>query len=305
MTNKFIDWLRNLFRLTIRERELNQQEIFLQNHSPHSEKLFWESKLMLKYIVKKGFQNAEWIDNKIIRIDWIVRESLKLRSEMENPRLTEQPEEKKKIELLLEKQTKTLEQELTMLPRIHRILLEQVSPVTPQSIWITEPNDYGELNIPIVVSLRLWALFCFFPFILFTLISTVVLFVVYGLVVYNKHIVPDPDIINDPQFWGKTFIVFVPVAIVVMIVIHIIFAIVNKIITNEDIPDKSDEMDKLIDLKAIRVAQWFFGLGFMLAMGSLALGMELWVMFVVLIASCLIGSLAEGITQIYLYKKGV
>lgn len=141
--------------------------------------------------------------------------------------------------------------------------------------------------------------------IIFTLISTILIFGLYALYVYRKYIDGNPDILNDFRFWGKTFLIFIPVAIVAEIIIHIIFAIISKILTNEDMPAISDEMDKLIELKALRVSHWTFTLGFISAMGLLAFGVQPYVMFIVLISSGFLGSIAEGITQIYFYRKGV
>ena len=135
--------------------------------------------------------------------------------------------------------------------------------------------------------------------------SSSLIFLVYSLYVYFKKIQGNLEIINDPAFWGKTFLVFIPIAIVTMIIIYIIMAIVNKIVTNEDLDTKSDEMDKLIELRSLRVSHWSFTGGFILALGSQAIGMDLWVLFVVLFASGFLGSIAEGLTQIYYYKRGI
>jgi len=141
--------------------------------------------------------------------------------------------------------------------------------------------------------------------VLVTILATILIFVVYSLFVYNRYIAPDPEIINNPGFWGKAFLLLIPVAIVAQIIIHIIFAIVNKAVTNEDIPSKDDERDKLIELKSIRISHWIFTLGFMLAMGSQALKMELSVMFITLIASgFLSGIISEG-AKLYFYHRGV
>ena len=86
--------------------------------------------------------------------------------------------------------------------------------------------------------------------------------------------------------------------------IYIVFAIINKMVTNEDIPTFSDERDKLIDLKAIRISHWMFTLGFMLAMGSQAIGMQPYVMFVVLIFSGFASSITAEIAKLYFYRKG-
>jgi hypothetical protein len=138
-----------------------------------------------------------------------------------------------------------------------------------------------------------------------TLATTILIIVFYSLYVYNKYIEVNPEIINNLRFWGKTFIILIPVAIVVQIIIHIAFAIINKIVTNEDIPTIDDERDKLIELKSIRISHWIFTLGFMLAMGSQAIGMQPWVMFITLIASGLLSSIISEAVKIYYYRKGV
>jgi len=112
------------------------------------------------------------------------------------------------------------------------------------------------------------------------------------------------EIINDFKFWGKSFLIFIPVAILAQIIIYIVFAIINKMVTNEDIPTLSDERDKLIDLKAIRISHWMFTLGLLLAMGSQAMGMKPYVMFVVLIFSGFVSSILAEIAKLYFYRKG-
>ncbi|MEZ5146985.1 MAG: hypothetical protein R2759_07865 [Bacteroidales bacterium] len=93
--------------------------------------------------------------------------------------------------------------------------------------------------------------------------------------------------------------------IVAQIVIHIIFAIINKIITRQDIPSKTDEMGQLIELKSLRISRWVQSVFFILAMAALAMNYEIWVMFVLLIASCFMSTIVESLAQIYYYRKGV
>jgi cell division protein FtsL len=140
--------------------------------------------------------------------------------------------------------------------------------------------------------------------ILISLICYILILGFYSLHVYNKYIAGNPDVMDDFKFWGKAFLFMIPVIIVAEIVIHIVFAIINKIVTNEDIPTINDERDKLIELKAIKISHWVFGFGFVMAMGSQAIGMQPWVMFITLISSCLISTILESITKIYLYRKG-
>ena len=141
--------------------------------------------------------------------------------------------------------------------------------------------------------------------ILVTMISLILIPGVYALHIYNKFVADNPEVLNNFSFWGKKFLVLIPIMVVAIISIHIVFAIINKIITNEDIPAISDEMDKIIELKAIRISRLAYSLCFILAMGSQALSMEPWVMFLILISSCFLGGIIEGIAKIYFYRKGV
>lgn len=137
-----------------------------------------------------------------------------------------------------------------------------------------------------------------------SIIGSVLVIGFYSLYVYRNYIQADLELLNDFQFWGKSFLYLIPVAIVVQIVIHIIFAIANRIITQEDLPDLTDERDKLIELKSIRISHWIFILGFMLAMGSLAMGMKPYIMFLTLTSSGFLASLASEVAKIIYYRKG-
>jgi uncharacterized membrane protein len=141
--------------------------------------------------------------------------------------------------------------------------------------------------------------------VLVSVIASLTIIVFYSLWVYSKYIESNPEVINDLRFWGRSFIVLIPVAIITQIVIHILFAIINKIVTGEDSSDKDDERDKLIELKSLRVSHWIFVVGFTLAMGAVALGMELWVMFVTLIFSGFLSDLISSSVKIWYYRKGV
>lgn len=136
-----------------------------------------------------------------------------------------------------------------------------------------------------------------------SIIGSVLVIGFYSMYVYRNYIQADLELLNDFQFWGKSFLYLIPVTIVVQIVIQIVFAIANRIFTQEDMPGFTDERDKLIELKSIRISHWIFILGFMLAMGSLAMGMKPYVMFLTLISSGFIASLASEIAKIFYYRK--
>lgn len=140
--------------------------------------------------------------------------------------------------------------------------------------------------------------------ILVTTFSTILIFAVYSIYVYQNYIKPDPAIIHDFKFWGKAFLILIPIAIVAQIIIHIFFAIINKAVTNEDFVEISDERDKLIELKSLRVSHWIFTLGFLVAMGSQAIGMEPWIMFLTLISFGFLSGIISEVVKFWYYRKG-
>ena len=140
--------------------------------------------------------------------------------------------------------------------------------------------------------------------ILVTAISLILIFTCYSLYIYNRYIADNFNIINDFKFWGTSFLILIPVTIVSQIIIHIAFAIVNKIVTNEDVTNLSDERDKLINLKAIRISHWIFTIGFLLAMVSQVMGMPPYAMFITLVASGFVSGIVSEISKIYFYRKG-
>lgn len=141
--------------------------------------------------------------------------------------------------------------------------------------------------------------------ILVTVITSFLIVAGYSYYVYLTQVADNIQIIDDVKFWGKSFLILIPVALIGQIIVHIIFAIINKIVTNEDLDHRSDERDKLIELKTIRISHWVFVLGFLLAMSTLAMGMQIWVMFIVLLVSGFIASMLSELMKIYYYRKGI
>lgn len=138
------------------------------------------------------------------------------------------------------------------------------------------------------------------------IISTVLLTGFYALYMWQNYFANDPGLLNDFSFWGKTFLILIPVTIVAKIVQEILLAIINAIITQkEEDPSFTDERDKLIELKSIRISHWTFALGFIVAMAALAMGMQPYVMFIILFCAGLVSELSESIAQLIYYYRGV
>lgn len=141
--------------------------------------------------------------------------------------------------------------------------------------------------------------------ILVTMISLVLIFGFYSLYVYNHYIADNIEIVNDLRFWARTFLLIIPVTIVAQIIIHILFAIINKIVANEDMQTLRDERDKLIDLKSLQVAHWVFTGGFSFAVFLAAIGLPSYVMFLTLISSGFASGVFAEVAKLYYYRKGV
>lgn len=135
-------------------------------------------------------------------------------------------------------------------------------------------------------------------------ISNLLIFGCYSWYVYQIYVSENPNCINDFTFWGKTFLMFILVSIVAQIIIRIVFAILNKIVTNEDMPTLKDERDKFIELKALRISHSAYVSGFVLAMGSQAIGMAPWILFLILIVSGFLSAIVSEVAKIYFYRRG-
>jgi len=128
---------------------------------------------------------------------------------------------------------------------------------------------------------------------------------------------------DDLKFWAGAILLFIGIGVVASILIQIVFhillsigiAVQNKI-QNEDCDEQEiektinaemveDEMDKLIELKSMRIGFVFAGVGFVAGLVSLVLDSSPVVMLNILFGSFWIGSLFEGFTQLYFYRKGI
>jgi hypothetical protein len=151
-----------------------------------------------------------------------------------------------------------------------------------------------------------------------SMISGVLVLAAYCIYVFGKYQsgMIDP---GDLKFWASSMLIFIGIGvgatIIIQIVFHIIFAAaiavkkkecdekeINKTI---DASIVEDEMDKLIELKSMRISFIFAGIGFIAALVSLVLNYPPAVMLNIIFISCCLGSFFEGFLSLYYYRKGV
>ncbi len=134
--------------------------------------------------------------------------------------------------------------------------------------------------------------------------SSVLVTVVYSVYLYARYLSGGKEFVDDPRFWAKAFLIFIPISIAATIIISIGFTIQYRLTTKEEEPSITDERDKLIELKASRNALYVFSIGMVLAMVTLAAGMPIYVMFITIIYSGLLSSVIDELTQFTLYRRG-
>lgn len=158
-----------------------------------------------------------------------------------------------------------------------------------------------------------------------SIFSGILILAAYSIYGISKYLEIGESLLNDLKFWAKAMLIFIGgaiiVAIIIQIIFHIILAVTNEVtkeiskkancegkkVTYEEIEisDVEDEMDKLIALKAMRNSFMVVSIGFLIALLSLYTKMPPAIMLNIIFISFNIGSLFEGFSQLYFYRKGV
>ncbi|NPV78351.1 MAG: hypothetical protein HPY59_18500 [Anaerolineae bacterium] len=146
-----------------------------------------------------------------------------------------------------------------------------------------------------------------------------VAYCIYAFGRYNSGAIAQGDL----KHWAGIMLIFIGIGIVLTIVIQIVFHIllsisiaIKKKIQDESLDDKEieksiqsemveDEMDRLINLKSTQIGFIFAGIGFVTALVSLVLGYSPVVMLNILFISFSAGSVLEGFTHLYFYRRGI
>lgn len=156
----------------------------------------------------------------------------------------------------------------------------------------------------------------------FSIVTGILILVAYCTYVAQKY---QAGIIisEDVKFWAGVILVFIGIGIVVniigQIVFHILLAIqiaIKEKIENNDTSDQAieksinnemitDEMDDLIELKAMRLGFVISGIGFVTGLFLLVFDYSIVMMLHVVFIAFSLGSICEGFLQLYYYRKGV
>ncbi len=128
-----------------------------------------------------------------------------------------------------------------------------------------------------------------------------VLYFVYVVQQYQEGSLNSDTITSS---WGIAVLVVIGIQIVLSIISAILISIGLAIKEREEVPELSDERDQLIELRANRISFSVFGVGFLIAMITLAAGLAPLVMFNLIVFSLFTGAISGYVSQLYRYRRG-
>jgi hypothetical protein len=155
-----------------------------------------------------------------------------------------------------------------------------------------------------------------------TVLTGILILAAYCIYAFGK-VSAGTESVGDLKFWAFTMLLFIGIGVVAIIIIQIVFHILLSIgiaikeqiqngSVNDDEIEKNlelemveDEMDKLIELKSMRFGFVVAGFGFVAGLVALLIDYSPAVMMNIIFISFNVGSILEGIAQIYYYRKGV
>lgn len=134
----------------------------------------------------------------------------------------------------------------------------------------------------------------------------IIVIVLIGYIFYLNDLIRSGILIttNDTAFWAGVLLKVVGIQIGANVLVMILFYIFLTVIATDRIPEKPDELDKLIDQKCTIYGSYVFFIGFLLTMAATTFGIPIWLMFNLMITSFFAMQFTWVITQYRLYNRG-
>lgn len=136
------------------------------------------------------------------------------------------------------------------------------------------------------------------------LISSLIGAVLYFVYVVQQYQEGSLNSATITSSWGIAVLVVIGIQIVLSIISAILVSIGLAIKEREEVPELSDERDQLIELRANRISFSVFGVGFFIAMITLAAGAAPLVMFNLIVFSLFAAAISGYVSQLYRYRRG-
>lgn len=138
-----------------------------------------------------------------------------------------------------------------------------------------------------------------------SMIANSAIFIVYFVIVLGMYQDGRFDGDDAARLVGQSVLILIGAQIVGNIVVAILVAIGRAIVTGkEEEPDITDERDKLIELRALRLSFILFGAAFVGTVTALALGVTYFTAFQMIIVSLAIADFIGNILRLVRYRRG-
>jgi hypothetical protein len=153
---------------------------------------------------------------------------------------------------------------------------------------------------------------------LVNIVTMALVYTAYCITAFSRHAITDPL-----RPWAITMLTFIGIAalaaIIIQIVFHVLFSIgvsVREAVKQRGEPESEeieaalngalveDERDKLLEWKSTRAGSVALSAGLMLGLVSILLNFPTAVMLNLVYGGFFIGTIAEGIVNLILYRKG-
>lgn len=136
------------------------------------------------------------------------------------------------------------------------------------------------------------------------LISSLIGAVLYFVYVVQQYQEGSLNSATITSSWGIAVLVVIGIQIVLSIISAILVSIGLAIKERDEVPELSDERDQLIELRANRISFSVFGVGFLIAMITLAAGAAPLVMYNLIVFSLFAAAISGYVSQLYRYRRG-
>lgn len=138
-----------------------------------------------------------------------------------------------------------------------------------------------------------------------SLVTLTIVSVPYLIFILNKFNAEAPSTEAELSFWASAILLLIPIRIVAEIIVHILFAIANAIVTGKDELDTTkDERDELISLKSTRNSYYMFCFVMLSAFIAAGVYQSITLLFLILFIGGTVSELMEISSKIYFYRKG-
>lgn len=133
----------------------------------------------------------------------------------------------------------------------------------------------------------------------------VLMYGIYGVALYDMFLEGQFAATDAGSLLGKSILTLMAAVVITTLIVRIGMTVIEAIVTRDTHPVISDERDRLIELRGLRISHFVFAGGFVVAMIALALGQSAFVVINLIILSLGAGEALGSISQLYLYRRGL